>query len=74
MFLKKKMETTILFTDDMYRTKTQCETKIKVLKKTYDSGKQVYIIDYIHTYIDDGKRIESWNKRTLKGKKSATVP
>ena len=53
---KNKMEKTILFTDDMYSTKTQCETKIKVQEKTYDSGKQVYVIDYIHTYIDDGKQ------------------
>ena len=43
------MEKTILFTDDMYRTKTKCETKIKVQEKTYDSGKQVYVIDYVHT-------------------------
>ena len=50
------MEKTIVFTDDIHGTKTKCETQIKVKETTYDSGKQVYIIDYIHTYIEGDKR------------------
>ena len=50
------MKTTFVFKDDMGRTTTLCETEISITEKTYDSGKEVYIIDYIHTYIDEGKR------------------
>lgn len=50
------METTIIFKDEVGRTSKLCETKVSVKEQTYDSGKKVYIIDYIHTYIENGKR------------------
>tara|TARA_B100000676_G_scaffold252443_1_gene257860 strand:+ start:388 stop:762 length:375 start_codon:yes stop_codon:yes gene_type:complete len=50
------MEKTVIFKDEVGRTSKLCETKISVKEQTYDSGKKVYIIDYIHTYIDNGTR------------------
>ena len=50
------MEKTVVFNDPFHRTTTQCETKILVKEQTYDDGRQVYIIDYIHTYINGNRR------------------
>ncbi len=58
------MEQTCIFSNDFSTNK--CETKIKVVEKTHDDGKEFYNIMYEHTHIEKDERIKCLNIEDIK--------